>query len=101
MAGSDGSPNLKPISTRPREDGKLPVEQLATPSSGGVATPKGRAAVESESPVMGSDSSSPWKRFFRGGSKYPASEDADSYGNSPRGLMGFSPKATSSIGNGR
>jgi hypothetical protein len=102
MSSSDPplSPNLKPIATRPR-DGRSGSGDLeaggSPPSSSGIVTPKGRAAAElaSESPAMGSDSSSPWRRFFRGGSKYPAS-DVDSYGNSPRNLMGFSPKAGSS-----
>ncbi|KIY99599.1 hypothetical protein MNEG_8361 [Monoraphidium neglectum] len=98
-------PNLKPIATRPREAAAGPSTSAdlergrggSPVSSSGVATPKGRAAgeLQSESPAMGSDSSSPWRRFFRGGSRYPNS-DADSFGNSPRNLMGFSPKATSS-----
>jgi hypothetical protein len=97
--------NLKPISTRPRGGGAGPsggdVEGGrgggSPVSSSGVATPKGRGGAEpqSESPAMGSDSSSPWRRFFRGGSRYPNS-DVDSFSNSPRNLMGFSPKATSS-----
>jgi len=101
MAGEEPpmSPNLKPIATRPlssaadMEAGGPP----SPPSSSGIITPKGRGGgeVQSESPTMGSDSSSPWRRFFRGGSKYPAS-DVDSFGNSPRNLMGFSPKAGSS-----
>jgi len=101
MAGSDPplSPNLKPIATRPRDgrSGMGDMEAGSPPSSSGIITPKGRAGAElqSESPTMGSDSSSPWRRFFRGGSKYPNSE-LDSFGNSPRNLMGFSPKATSS-----
>lgn len=100
MAGSEPpmSPNLKPIATRPRASA-ADLEQSAhsPPSSSGIVTPKGRGGdeVQSESPTMGSDSSSPWRRFFRGGSRYPAS-DVDSFGNSPRNLMGFSPKATSS-----
>ncbi len=89
------NPNLKPISTRPKGQGRE-VEPNSPPSSSGVVTPKGRKEMsENGSPGMGSDSSSPWKRFFRGGSKYPNS-DADSFDNSPRNLMGFSPKATSS-----
>ncbi len=103
MAGADDpmSPNLKPIATRPRPNASaasLPRADLESPpSSSGVPTPKGRAANEAptDSPAMGSDSSSPWRRFFRGGSRYPNSE-ADSYGNSPKNLMGFSPKASSS-----
>lgn len=95
--------NLKPISTRPRDGagpsgGDLEGGRGGSPvSSSGVATPKGRGAADaaSESPAMGSDSSSPWRRFFRGGSRYPNS-DVDSFGNSPRNLMGFSPKAGSS-----
>jgi hypothetical protein len=92
MAGRSSPNNLKPIATR--RDG-----ERASPSSGsGVASPKGRpvpgAAGESDSPGMGSDSSSPWRRFFRGGARYPAS-DVDSFNASPRNLMGFSPKASS------
>jgi hypothetical protein len=93
--------NLKPIATgRGRESdieggrrGPSPA-----PSSSNMASPKARplagAELQSDSPGMGSDSSSPWRRFFRGGARYPAS-DADSFGNSPRNLMGFSPKASS------
>eukprot|EP00878_Enallax_costatus_P030521 GHUV01033232.1.p2 GENE.GHUV01033232.1~~GHUV01033232.1.p2 ORF type:complete len:105 (-),score=15.95 GHUV01033232.1:222-536(-) len=100
MAGSEPpmSPNLKPIATRPRGNAvERDMEAPSPPSSSGIITPKGRGGneVQSESPTMGSDSSSPWRRFFRGGSRYPAS-DVDSFGNSPRNLMGFSPKAGSS-----
>eukprot|EP00882_Tetradesmus_deserticola_P020407 GHRQ01022047.1.p1 GENE.GHRQ01022047.1~~GHRQ01022047.1.p1 ORF type:complete len:106 (+),score=31.24 GHRQ01022047.1:357-674(+) len=101
MAGSEPpmSPNLRPIATRPRGGSAADMEAggASAPSSSGIVTPKGRGGeVQSdESPTMGSDSSSPWRRFFRGGSRYPAS-DVDSFGNSPRNLMGFSPKATSS-----
>jgi hypothetical protein len=98
MAGREPpmSPNLKPIATRPRA-GDVEAGAHSPPSSSGIITPKGRndANSEGESPTMGSDSSSPWRRFFRGASKYPAS-DLDSFGNSPRNLMGFSPRATSS-----
>lgn len=98
MAGSEPpmSPNLKPIATRPR-GGDVEAGGHSPPSSSGIITPKGRndANSEGDSPTMGSDSSSPWRRFFRGASKYPAS-DLDSFGNSPRNLMGFSPRATSS-----
>jgi hypothetical protein len=102
MAGSEPpmSPNLKPIATRPRGASAADMEAGAhsPPSSSGIITPKGRGGEvqsDGDSPTMGSDSSSPWRRFFRGGSRYPAS-DVDSFGNSPRNLMGFSPKATSS-----
>jgi hypothetical protein len=67
------SPNLKPIATRPRGEGPAPadLERDEPPSSSGIATPKGRGGNEmaSESPTMASDSSSPWRRFFRGGSR--------------------------------
>jgi len=94
------SPNLKPIATRPRGEGPAPADLERDdhpPSSSGVATPKGRGGADmaSESPAMASDSSSPWRRFFRGGSRYPNSE-VDSFGNSPRNIMGFSPRAGSS-----
>ncbi len=97
MAGTDPmSPNLRPIATRTRGDGPAPgpadLDVEGRPSSSGVATPKGRSDPQSESPTMGSDSSSPWRRFFRGGSRYPGSEE-DSFSNSPRNLMGFSPRA--------
>jgi hypothetical protein len=98
MAGSEPpmSPNLKPIATRPR-GGDVEAGGHSPPSSSGIITPKGRndANSDADSPTMGSDSSSPWRRFFRGASKYPAS-DLDSFGNSPRNLMGFSPRAGSS-----
>lgn len=87
------SPNLRPISTGRRGD--VEAGAHSPPSSSGVITPKGRNDSDRGSPAMGSDSSSPWRRFFKGGSKYPAS-DLDSYGNSPRNLMGFSPRAGSS-----
>jgi hypothetical protein len=92
--------NLKPIATR-AQSGDLEGGRRGpspAPSSSNMATPKARpvpgAELQSDSPGMGSDSSSPWRRFFRGGARYPAS-DADSFGNSPRQLMGFSPKASS------
>lgn len=87
------SPNLRPIATRPRGD--MEAGGHSPTSSSGVITPKGRADSDGHSPAMGSDSSSPWRRFFKGASKYPNS-DLDSYGNSPRNLMGFSPRAGSS-----
>jgi len=83
MAGRS-APSLKPISTRTRDD----VERASPATS---STPKARGAGD-ESPGLGSDSSSPWRRFFRGGSRY-AGSDMDSFGTSPRNLMGFSPKA--------
>lgn len=110
MAGNDPpmSPNLKPIATRPREERPLGVDGSGASSSsggagphshpmaaGGVPNAAAAAELQSDSPAMGSDSSSPWRRFFRGGNKY-AGSDLDSFGNSPRNIMGFSPKATSS-----
>jgi hypothetical protein len=96
MAGGT-SPNLKPIATRARDaemggrgPSPAPSSQAASKSRGGG----GGGEAPSDSPGMASDSSSPWRRFFRGGSRYPNS-DGDSFGNSPRNLMGFSPKASS------
>jgi hypothetical protein len=86
MAGK----NLKPISTRQRED----VERASPGGSTPKARPLAGADAPSDSPGMASDSSSPWRRFFRGGSRYANSEN-DSFGTSPRNLMGFSPKAGS------
>jgi hypothetical protein len=88
MAGRS-SPNLKPISTRQRDD----VERATS------STPKARGGGGEESPGLNSDSSSPWRRFFRGGSRY-ANSEMDSFGASPRNLMGFSPKAGSSHSHG-
>ena len=95
MAGR-GSPDLKPIATRAR-DGDVEGGRAGSPaaSSSGVLTPQGRGGAPSDgTPGAASDSSSPWRRFFRGGSRY-ANSDADSFGNSPRNLMGFSPRAGS------
>ncbi|GBF97993.1 six-hairpin glycosidase [Raphidocelis subcapitata] len=101
-----GPPNLKPISVRAHGAGDIeagrggagPSSRSSSPRGGRGAHAAGAAgaagAADSDSPGMASDSSSPWRRFFRGGSRYPNS-DADSFGNSPRNLMGFSPKASS------
>ena len=92
MAGR-GSPSLKPIATRP---GDAEMGHGTPASSSGVLTPKGRGGGDngSDSPggMGGSDSSSPWRRFFRGGR---ANSEADSFANSPRNFMGFSPRAGS------
>jgi len=82
---------LKPIATRARED----VERASPASSSSPkARPLTQNELQSDSPGAGSDSSSPWRRFFRGGNRY-AGSDMDSFGTSPRNLMGFSPKAGS------
>jgi hypothetical protein len=98
--------NLKPIATRPGGGGGDPPPPPGgrTPaSSSGVVTPKGRAGAESESPAANSDASSPWRRFFRAGgasNKGFAPSDGDSFGNgqSPRHLVGFSPRGGGSGG---
>ena len=102
--------NLKPIATRPGGgggDAPAPNGGGRTPaSSSGVVTPKGRAGAEaSESPAANSDASSPWRRFFKAGgasNKGFAPSEGDSFGNqSPRHLVGFSPRGGGSGGSPR